>query len=140
MGSGTSRMLRSQLSSPRDREAIERTFAGYRAGLAKMSIPQLMANANELAAKLQEQAATLTSELLSASLARNLDSPVLPSAPTDSPSPAPDRPDPASRPSSPPPNQLARSRSQRAGRRIVAGLARSGMAANARRARAEGRR
>lgn len=129
------------LSSPRDRESIERTMRGFEAGLRSLSIPQLMDLAARQAALLQEQANRRISDTLSAYLERNLDSPVQRSEPTASLSPQPpDRPAPASRSSRPPSPADLRSSRERVGRRIVAGLARSGQSANARRARTEGRR
>jgi hypothetical protein len=141
MAFDTSMRPRTELDSPRDEASIRRTFEGYRAGLTRLTVPQLMALANQNAALLQEEARRLTFETLSASLERNLDQLVPRSEPTASPSPQPqDRPAPDSRSSQQPSPRDLRYRSERTGRRIVAGLARSGQASNARRARAEGRR
>ncbi len=130
------------MESPRTEIAIERTHAGFAAALRRMSTAELMAQATAGAAALEEENRRLLgSELLSAYLSRNLDSPVLRSTSSDvRPPDRPRAPDARPSPSPLPGRSSRRSTSAPQGRGIVAKLVRSGMAADARRARAEGRR
>lgn len=130
----------SQLDSPRSERAIERTMQGFASSLARMTVPQLMELAARQAAELQAQAHQVTSDLLSGYHQSQIDQPVLstmPELPGASGREHVDRP---SRPSSPPSQPAARSTSPRLGRRLARDLARAGLKASARRARAEGRR
>jgi hypothetical protein len=75
-----------ELPQPSDRAAIERSFEGYRAALAMMTVPELMELAAKQGALLEEQRRNLISGALSASDLSQIDSPVSHSTPTEFPS------------------------------------------------------
>lgn len=129
------------LDSPRTLEAVERSYQGFRAALARMKVPELMELAAKQGAALESQARSTLFETLGAYHQREVAQPVLSMTP-----PLPDASgrefdDRASRnsPRPSPPTVPSTSRQPRAGRRLARELARAGLAVSGRRARAEGR-
>jgi hypothetical protein len=64
----------SELPQPADDPNLSRTFAGYKAALRSMSIPQLMSQANQLAAAIELEQRQLMNQLISERLSGSLDS------------------------------------------------------------------
>lgn len=121
-----------ELPQPDDAAGIQRTFAGYREALRRMTPEQLMAQADRLAAMMQEQSRdallAAISQPSSASTS-TLDQPVLRTTPSPSrPAPSPRGRDALRSPSQSPPPSPFRLPSSPGGRRLAAKL----VAANAR--------
>jgi hypothetical protein len=112
-----------ELPQPSTPAAIERTFDGYRAALARMTLPELMALAAQQAALLEAEARTTTSGLLLDWSRNQLDSTVQRSPTTELPSRSPTAPAAAPSPSLPPGPPRRRSRSAPHARELAARLA-----------------